>query len=198
MIKLCSLSVASVNPLSIDNESELEQFCKEKLAGTQLQLLEYETQVIDNILSGHVILFIKDFTKAISIRMNSISTRSIEEPSTQGIIRGPKDGFTESSDTNLSLIRRRIKNPSLRFEKHTLGSDTSTTVYVCYIDGIVNHGILEEINKRISDITTNAMFDSGTLEELITDKTITLFPLIFNSERPDSISANLVEGKLQL
>jgi spore germination protein KA len=193
-----SLSVASVNPLSIDNESELEQFCKEKLAGTQLQLLEYETQVIDNILSGHVILFIKDFTKAISIRMNSISTRSIEEPSTQGIIRGPKDGFTESSDTNLSLIRRRIKNPSLRFERHTIGSDTATTVYICYIDGIVNHGILEEINKRISNIKTNAMFDSGTLEELITDKTITLFPLIYNSERPDSISANLVEGKIAI
>ncbi len=193
-----SLSVASINPLPIENEKELEQFCKEKLAGTQLKLLEYEAQVIEKILSGHVILFIKNFTKAISVYMNSISVRSIEEPSTQGIIRGPKDGFTESCDTNLSLIRRRIKNPSLRFEKHILGSDTATTVCICYLDGIVNNGILKELTKRISDIKTNALFDSGMLEGFIADKTITPFPLVYNSERPDSVSANLVEGKIAI
>lgn len=177
------------------NEFTLLNFCKEFIPASQYQILEYLDQTTKEILSGNVVLFISGFNKAIAITIGHSQLRSIDEPSTQTIIRGPKDSFIESAETNLSLIRRRIKNAHLKFQKYTIGTETGTTVYLAYMDGIINMGILAEIQKRLNETHTNAIFDSGTLEEYIVDKTFTPFPLIYNSERPDSIAAHLISGK---
>ena len=183
---------------NIRNEKEMEQFCKSIFNVAEYQWVEYEHEAIWYILSGYAVLFTRGMARACALKAENSTYRSISEPSTQTIIRGPKDGFIESVDMNISLLRRRIKNPSLRFEGFTIGIETKTSIFIAYIDGIVNSGILSEVKKRLDDVEANALFDSGTLEEFINDKTWTFFPLLYNSERPDSIAAHLLAGKIAI
>lgn len=152
-------------------------------------------KVVWHILSGFAVIMVDGMEKALSLEIGNIEQRSITEPSTQTIIRGPKEAFTEDINTNISLIRKRLRNPRLKFESYYIGRDTHTTVVLGFIDSIMNQDILDEIRQRIKKVEIGGVFDSGNIEELIVDKTFTPFPLIFNTERPDSISAQLMDGK---
>lgn len=153
-------------------------------------------QVVWHILSGYAVIMVDGMGKALSLEIGNIEKRSITEPSTQTIIRGPKEAFTEDLSTNISLVRKRLKNPHLKFESFYIGRDTKTTVVIGYMDTITNQDILDEVRKRVKKIDIGGIFDSGNIEELIVDKNFTPFPLTFNTERPDSISAHLMDGKV--
>ncbi|WP_226669895.1 spore germination protein [Metabacillus litoralis] len=148
------------------------------------------------ILNGYAVLLVDGHDKAIALEVGGAEKRSIEEPSTQTIIRGPKDGFVESIDTNIGLVRSRIKNPKLVFEDYYIGRDSNTKLSIGYLKNVVNEDILDELKKRIKKIDTSAVLDTGNVEEFITDQNFTPFPLIYNTERPDSVSANILEGKI--
>jgi spore germination protein KA len=192
------LSEGSLHHCSVSNMTEFEAFRKDLFGGTAHKWVEYEHEVVWQLLSGCVVIFVENLPRALSIQIDGIENRAINEPTTQTVIRGPKDGFTEAIGTNISLIRRRIKNPSLRFEEYHIGKDSHTTVSVAYMKGIANEGIVQEVRNRLMKIQTSALFDSGSLEDFITDKTWTPFPTIYSTERPDTIAANLTEGKIAI
>ncbi|MFZ3588747.1 spore germination protein [Bacillus sp. DJP31] len=181
---------------NISDETTFEQVREKYFMGLPYEFVTKEHDAIWYILSGYVCLFVEGVSSALCLKIYDIQYRSISEPSTQTIIRGPKDSFTESMETNVSLLRRRIKNPHLRFESFIVGKDTQTSVVIGYIDGITNKDLVNEMRKRISQIDTSFILDSGNIDEFITDKTFTIFPLLNNTERPDSASANLLEGKI--
>ncbi len=195
---LLPLTEVSRQHKTINSDSEWRSLSQEVFSGAQHSFIEYEQQIVHAIINGHAVLFMGNFTSVLSIKVQLFEQRAIEEPTTQTIIRGPKEGFNENVQTSLSLIRKRVKNPALRFEEYTIGSETSTPVFLAYIDGILNKKILEEIRKRLNRIQTNAIFDSGMLEELIVDKTFTPFPLTYNTERSDTIAAHLISGKFAI
>lgn len=169
--------------------------------GTQLFSSSYDTfllsdDLLKNITNGHVTIYIEGLQGFLSIIIGVSDKRSVEEPSSQTVVRGPKDGFVEDVQTNITLLRKKIKSPDLRFESYTLGEDTSTMTYIAYMNNITNSKILNEVRKRIKDIQTEAVFDSSNIDEFIRDKALTPFPLIYNSERPDKIASDLTEGKV--
>jgi spore germination protein KA len=106
-------------------------------------------------------------------------------------IGGPKDGFNESIGTNISLVRRRIKSPNLWVEPMKIGEVTQTDVALMYIKGIVNDKLVHEVKERLNRIRFDSILESGYIEELIQDETFSLFPTIYNTERPDTVAANL-------
>lgn len=171
---------------------------KSVFSGTQHQFIHEEKEIIEAIINGQAVIFTDKMKPVLAMQIVKVEQRGIEEPTTQTIVRGPKEGFNENVETNLSLMRKKIKNPALRFEEFTIGTDTSTKVYLGYMDGIINKGILNEIQTRLKAVKTNAILESGTLEEFITDKTFTPFPLLYNTERPDTIAAHLLEGKFAI
>jgi spore germination protein KA len=174
----------------------LEELCRRALPGSGCAVEQDRSRLIDECLRGKAVLLVDGLEGGICIGVvNSSTYRQVEEPSTQTIIKGPKEGFTESIETNLGQIRRRITHPGLCFEKYVMGSDTSTTVYLAFIQGIMNPDILEEARKRLTKAKPNALFDSGMLEDYIVDKTLTPFPLIYTTERPDGVCGHLVSGK---
>ncbi|MED3563364.1 spore germination protein [Bacillus xiapuensis] len=175
---------------------ELISLCKKAFGGADYQLLGTKDEICRAVLNGSIVIAVETIDQAISINMASEDKRSVSEPSTQTVIRGPKDGFIESLSTNVSLIRRRIRNQNLYFESFIIGKDTQTSVYMGYIKGIANEAILQEVRNRLKKIKVSAIFESGNIEELITDKTFTIFPLALNTERPDTVAANLIEGKI--
>lgn len=193
--KETSVENKEVLPVS-NSEEDMEKLCNELFGGGRYQFIETADDVINNMISGNIVIAIKTFPKFITISIPIDNTRSITEPTTQTVIRGPKDSFIEGYVTNQSLIRRRIRNSKLRFEEFTLGRDTKTKVVIGYMNGIANDSIVEEVRKRLNNIKVPAIFESGNIEELISDKSSSIFPLALNSERPDAVAAQLVEGKI--
>ncbi len=151
-----------------------------------------------SILSGDTVILINGWTEALSGSTRGGESRGIEEPSSQVVIRGPKDGFSESIGTNISLVRRRIKSPNLWLETMKIGNVTQTDVAIMYIKGIVNDKLVQEVKQRLNDIKIDGVLESGYIEEFIQDETFTPFPTVYNTERPDSVAANLLEGRIAL
>ncbi|WP_338131031.1 spore germination protein [Cohnella rhizosphaerae] len=124
------------------------------------------------------------------------NSRPVEEPQTEALIRGPRDGFTEDFRTNTALVRRRLRDPNLRFETFQLGRRSRTDVAVVYVEGIVNDKLLQEVRRRIHTIDVDEVAGSGFIEQWLTDHQLSPFPQIMSTERPDKLSAALLQGKV--
>lgn len=148
------------------------------------------------VLSGDTAILLDGYAASILCATRGGEWRSVSEPTSQLVVRGPKDGFVESVATNISLIRRRIKSPKLRLEYMKIGSETQTLVALMYVKDIAGEDLISEARERLGKIAMNEVLESGYIEELIQDKTFTPFPTIYNTERPDVAAGNLLEGRV--
>ena len=174
----------------------LTDFCQQEFGGSGFQLVQTVDEVVTAMLNGSIAIAIKSCSFFITIEMGNTQYRQVAEPTSQTVIRGPKDSFVESLSTNQSLIRRRIRNQNLYFEEFIIGHETKTKINLVYVKGIANEEIIEEIRTRLNKINVSAIFESANIEELIADKTFTVFPLALNTERPDTVAGNIMEGKI--
>ncbi|WP_420490351.1 spore germination protein [Neobacillus niacini] len=151
-----------------------------------------------SLMSGESIILVDGVQKAISASTRGGEQRSVQEPSSQLTVRGPRDGFTESIRTNTALIRRRIQNPDLWLENMKIGSVTKTDVSIMYIKGIAKDEIIEEVRNRLKRIEIDSILESGYIEQLIEDTAFTTFPTLYHTERPDMVAGNLLEGRVAI
>jgi spore germination protein len=153
-------------------------------------------EVIDQILAGGTILLMNGSKSALFISEQSWEQRSVEEPLSEAVVLGPREGFTENIRTNGSMIRRRLKTTKLKFEYMKLGSLSQTEVMITYLEDIAQHSIVEEVRSRLNRIEIDAIEDSGYIVEFIEDQPFSLFPQVLQTERPDRVVGNLLEGKV--
>jgi len=151
--------------------------------------------LLDNMLDGATILLIDGSKEALAISAGKRETRSIDEPATEAVVRGSREGFNENVNLSIALIRRRIKAPDLCIEKFVIGEKSKTDVYVVYIKSVANPKLIEEIRIRLSKIKTDAILESGYIEQFIEDNPKSIFPTISNSEKPDKVAAKILEGR---
>jgi spore germination protein KA len=154
--------------------------------------------LISALLNGDTILFTDGFQEALSIDTKNYQGRAVEEPEAEKIMRGPRERFTESIFLNLSLIRKRIKTPNLKFELKEIGEITNTKLCICYIQGIANEEVLSEVHKRLNDINIDGLLDSGYIQELIKDAPSSPFETVGSTERPDIVAGKLLEGRIAI
>lgn len=166
-------------------------------AGEVKEVFSLEKIILD-ILLGSTIIMLEGYEKSISINTSHSEGRKVEMPTSQPVIRGPKEGFVEDIGVNLSLIRKRVKDKNLRIEKYLIGRITKTDVRLVYIKGIADEKIVEEARVRLGRIDIDGILDSGYIEELIKDEPYTPFPTIFSTERPDTLVADLLEGRVAI
>ncbi len=184
------------NISDINNKSNIMDILIQKVLLTADNKKTFDVDnIVDGIMYGKTMLFIDGFTEVISINSIGWQTRSISEPQSETIVRGPREGFTESMNLNLTLIRRRVLSPSLKFEFMRIGKQTKTQICVCYIDGIAKESIHKELMKRLIDIDIDAILDSGYIEEIIKDAPYSPFRTVINTERPDVVAGKLLEGR---
>lgn len=163
-----------------------------------LRHLEDISQIELSLLSGDAMLFERGVDTTLAINTSGGQQRQVEEPSTETVVRGPREGFTENVRTNLSLVRRKIKNPNLWTETFSIGKVSHTDVTLMYIHGLAPEQVLEEARARLKRIDIDAILESGYVEELIQDEPYSMFPTMTNSERPDVVAANLLEGRIAI
>ncbi|MEK5208502.1 spore germination protein [Psychrobacillus sp. FSL H8-0510] len=165
---------------------------------TNAKLLSNTLQIIDEIADGNTILFNAIENQAVSYRISSYEKRSIEEPQAESVVIGSREGFIESVNTNLSLVRRKIKTPSLKMSSVVIGSYSHTSIYISYIVGIANLQIVEDVKERLSMIDVDAILSTASIEEALESNWSSLFPQVQYSERPEVVAAALLEGRVAI
>ena len=151
--------------------------------------------ILGDLLSGNTILLLDKAKVALSISLRQWEKRSVQEPQTETVVHGPREGFVETLRVNTSMLRRKIKTPNLRMEAMKIGKQTQTDICIAYIEGIVKEGLIEEVKKRLNAICTDSILDSGYVEAYIEDAPYSIFTTVNNSERPDTVAARLLEGR---
>jgi spore germination protein KA len=149
-----------------------------------------------SLFSGNAILLIDGSDVALSIHCADLKNRAITEPGLEKVLRGPKEGFTESLAINISLVRRRLKTQDLSLKFMEIGVRTKTRVCICYLDSLADDRILKELEGRLNRIDIDGILDSGYIQELIKDSPLSPLKTVGNTERPDVVTARLLEGRI--
>lgn len=185
-----------LSDISCVNHSEFIDFLLQKIlfTGNNKKSSSFDN-IVNGIIYGKSMLFIDGLAEVISMDTTGWQTRSISEPQSETIVRGPREGFTESLNLNLTLLRRRLITPNLKFKFMRIGKQTKTQVCVCYIEGIAKEPILNELLIRLNNIEIDGILDSGYVEELIKDAPYSPFRTVINTERPDVVAGKLLEGR---
>ena len=155
-------------------------------------------EVTEACLSGDAVLLMDGVPSALDIGVKGWDKRAVSEPSTETVVRGPREGFTENLRTNTALIRRKIQNPALKMNTMMVGKRTRTRINVMYIEGIANPDLVTEVKRRLNNINTDAILAAGYIDQYIEDAPYSVFQTIWYSEKPDAIAGNLLEGRVAI
>lgn len=153
-------------------------------------------QMVEYLLDGMVLILFPDCLDYIVVELKSFASKSIEGPELTFTLKGGRDAFVENIDTNLSLIRYRLKDPNIRIFYYRVGKRTKTKVAVIYIEDIVNEVVVQEVKSRIEQIDVDGIVASGELELLVTSRKHNLFPQMGIIEGSDIACGALLEGKV--
>ncbi|SFM08538.1 spore germination protein KA [Paenibacillus sp. 1_12] len=179
-------------------ENKLHYLKDEVLTASDTAVVTTLETLLTQLLLGDAIILVDGYAEGIRIGVQGQEERSVSEPQTQSVVRGPMESFTENIRTNTSLIRRKIRNPNLWLESQKIGRVTKTQVSMMYIQNIASDTIVNEVRIRLNQIDIDGILESGYIEEFIQDRTLTPFATVFNSERPDTIAAGLLEGRVAI
>nr|WP_227793630.1 spore germination protein [Paenibacillus guangzhouensis] len=165
----------------------------------QVEKTHKMSETINKVLAGGSALFIEHESIAIVMDVKTFPSRGPEEASLERVVRGARDGFTETLLTNVTLVRRRLRDPGLKYELVQVGRRTRTDIAIAYIDDIANSRDVEAIRKKIKGLDIDGLpLADKQLEEAIINKNWNPFPLVRYSERPDVVAAQLLEGNIVL
>ncbi len=188
------------NPVYTQNDTveNITKYVSAKIGYTQVELSRDIPKIIRQLLSGPSILIIDGFDQAIIMDVRSYQTRSVEEPDTEHVTKGARDGFVETMLFNTNLIRRRIRSTGLTFELLSVGTHSQTDIAVGYVGNLVDQELLTKVRNKLSSINVSALtMGFKSLEELLVKKGwLHPMPCIHNTERPDVACSYLLEGHI--
>lgn len=187
-----------VPPARQDGQARIEQLQNKILCSGDTQTYQKLSQVVAGILAGDAALLVDDCTVGLGISAKGWEKRGVTEPETESVVRGPREGFTENFRTNTSLLRRKIKSPSLRMEHMTIGRKTLTNVCITYLDGVAIPGVVDVVRERLKRLDIDSVLDSGYIEEYIEDAPFSVFSTVGYTEKPDVAAAKILEGRIAI
>lgn len=192
------VSESIIRPLIFSGGSLNKASVASKLASLPLAECDNIDSAIEKVLAGNAVIaggrddgfFIR------AIEAKSGDGRSIAEPESETVVRGPRQGFIENAEVNVSLLRRIIKSTSLKVIETKCGDLTGTTIKIIYYDGVARKDIVDSVKQKISEIKLTSCIDSGYLEQLLQSRKHILFSEVGNSEKPDKIAAKILGGRV--
>ncbi|MEG1309370.1 MAG: spore germination protein [Bacilli bacterium] len=188
--------VKIINEASIfDN---LIKLIKNNLYNSNIKVLKDKNEIFYYLSSGFTCIFIKGYKEYIVVETRETLDRGITEPTSEVNIKGPKDSFTENHNKNIGLIRKRLKDPNLIIKDYRIGARSKSKVSVVYINDIVKIEYVKKIEEKLKSINTDAILDAGYIRDFLTRDSRSHFPTVVNTERPDTVCASLLEGKIAI
>ena len=148
------------------------------------------------VLDGNALLLVDGLPTALVVGAKLLPVRAVTEPPTDVAVKGPREGFIEDVKTNMTLVRKRLKAPELRFELSRVGRRSDTAVCLCYLDGIVNERVKKQVQARLKKIDVDIIPDSSYIATLLSERRHSVFRSVGTTERPDVFAAKLAEGRV--
>lgn len=188
----------SVPKHDMEQRKSADEFIKYHLPYAQAAAEKNTDKMTKSLLSGLLLMVIDGYSEVIVIDLRTYPARGVEEPEKEKTLRGAKDGFVETLLFNTNLVRRRIRDPRLIFEIHTVGTSSKTDVCIGYMDGMVDEKVLKKVQGLIDDIRQDTLTvgDQSLVEAISKSKWLSPFPKVRYTQRPDVVAAHLTEGKL--
>ena len=155
-----------------------------------------DTELYNYLFNGFIVILFNNTKKFICVEVKESLDRGVSESTSEPIVRGPKDSFTENYQKNIGLIRKRVKDIKLVFDEHIIGRRTKTKVSIAYISDIASIDSVNILKEKLDQIDIDGILDSGYIRELIKQKNDSLFPKVISTERPDLASTSLLNGKI--
>ncbi len=199
---LAQLSEHVIRPLNRQLEAERslpgsQDIAFSVIAAADCRVAGDMAQVNTLVLSGMTIVLGLDRPDFVVINLKRVEKKPIEDPRLTYTLRGATDCFNENLDSNLSLVRYRIKDKNLRVEMHSVGERTKTQVAMLYIADVANDKYLNDLRSRLERIRIEGIIESGQLQRMLEDKLV-VFPQFGLVERSDMACGGLLEGKIVL
>ena len=166
-----------------------------KLYNSQMFIIENYEDFPYYLSSGFTIIIIDGEKKAIVMETRANLDRGVTEATSEPVVRGSKDSFTESHSKNLGLIRKRIKDENLWFDELKLGRRTKTRTTIAYINDIADKKKINIIKENLKNIDIDGVLDTGNIRDYLT-KQKSIIPQIKSTERPDLVCQELLNGKI--
>ncbi len=179
----------------VEKKEDYFQIICNNIIHKDITIIDDYQKIYDSVLSGCIVFVIEDSIKAISIQTRNFPTRSISEPDTEKVIRGSHDGFVESLNVNIALVRRRIKDGKLRNKMIEIGVNSKTFVCLSYIEGICDQKLVDDVYEKLNKIkVSHLIMTDKALEELLIKQKFNPYPLVRYTERADIVSVHLYKG----
>lgn len=155
-------------------------------------------KALENLLIGKPLLILEKSSEAIVLGLVSYEKRDVTESQDETTIRGPREAFTESIQTNMALLRKRIRTPNYKTESIQLGTFTKNQIIISYLEGVVDPEIVTAVRKRVGSIQIDSILESTYIEEFIEDNPFSPFPQIEHTLKPDKVSASILQGRVAI
>lgn len=183
---------------NIDPTLRLQYINDNIITTDETRFLHTLRDIFAHVLSGATVLLVDGCGQGLAIGSQGFETRAIDRPQTENVVRGSQEGFTENLRTNITMLRRIIRNRDLITEMFTIGNTNQNRVAIIYLQGIANPAVINEVKRRILSIQTDFIFGAGAIQQFIEDQPFMLAPQALTSERPDRTASHIMEGKVAI
>ncbi|MFJ8234284.1 spore germination protein [Ureibacillus sp. NPDC094379] len=179
-----------------DTNRDEPESISENLSIPGVELATDLNKTVNSMLNGAVCIHLNGHSQIVLGKIPARESRGLSAPENESQVIGSQVGFNENLSTTISLIRRYIVNPNLANEKFRLGKQTNTSVSLLYIEGIAATEHVNTVRQRLSNLSIADLIDSASLIELIEDSSLSVFPQMLLTERPDRFCDGLLSGKV--
>ena len=176
---------------------DIQEFVRHNSLGiADVKKLENLDESIDAMLAGNAVFFIDGYDKSMKISSKGYPSTGVMEAESEKVLRGSREGFSDSVKSNSALVRKRLRDTRLKVEEYKIGVRSHTLTQVLYMDDLVHEGLLEEVKERLEEFQIDGILDSGMLEQLTEDVWYSPFPQYQTTERPDRAVQEILKGKV--
>lgn len=186
----------SVMPMDTEDQSVEEVIYNHLIPQNQIKKCKTYQEVVDEVNFGGIGIFIDNLGIAFAADVKGWEHRTVDMPTSELNIRGPKEAFSEINRTNTALLRKTLKDENLIAEDILVGTRSKTPCSMVYIKNIANESLVDEVRKRLKSIKIGYLLDSGELEQFLEDSTYLPAPQMLLTERVDRVAAYLSEGRV--
>ncbi|WP_309411919.1 spore germination protein [Bacillus cereus] len=183
---------------SVESTISTECIKNQVLSMSEVSEVHCITDLISKVVTGSTALLIEGLLDVLVLGTIKTNKRSIEEPVSEALVRGPRVGFTEALSDNTALLRQYGEVKNLSILKLKVGERVKKELVITYIQDLASQELVKEVKERIQKINTDSVPESGYIEQLIEDNCLSPFPQIQNTERPDRVMGALMEGRVAI
>lgn len=186
-----------INHFWESSPEEIQEFMKHNSLGVaDVKKLDFMEDAFAALLAGNAVFFADGYDKAMKISSKGYPNMGVSEVQSEKVIRGSREGFTDSVKVNSALVRKRIRDTRLKVEEYFMGVRSHTLIQILYMEDLVREELLEEVKERLETYEIDGILDTGMLEQLTEESWISPFPQYQTTERPDRAAQEILNGKV--